>query len=134
MRCERASAYMRSKGINDVSQLSGGIHSYQETFPKGGYFHGKNFVFDPRIAVPSTENSEEIIGSCCICSKLFDDYSRQCRCSKCRVLILVCDDCALGEKAILEHSSLLKEPPSDYYMCHQCKNTTNLNIEYARLR
>lgn len=92
VRCERASSYMISKGISDVSQLSGGIHAYQESYPNGGFFRGKNFVFDPRITVSSLEN-EEVIGTCCVCLCLFDDYSRQYRCSRCRVLILVCERC-----------------------------------------
>jgi len=29
-------------------QLSGGIHRYMEAFADGGYFKGKNFVFDHR--------------------------------------------------------------------------------------
>lgn len=104
---------MRSKGVNDVSQLSGGIHAYQETFPDGGHFRGKNFVFDPRIVVPSAANANDVIGTCCVCSCLYDDYSRQCRCHKCRVLVLVCDDCAVlslpDNKTVVE-----------YLVCEQC--------------
>ncbi|CAN0078034.1 unnamed protein product, partial [Phaeothamnion confervicola] len=48
VRCERASAYLRSKGDGflDVRQLSGGIESYMAAFPagSGGLFRGKNFV------------------------------------------------------------------------------------------
>lgn len=57
VRCEKASRYVRSIGVtDDIFQLYGGIHSYQEAFPgDGSFFHGKNFVFDPRIAVPSAE-------------------------------------------------------------------------------
>ena len=40
VRCERASSYLKAKGVNDVSQLSGGIHTYQEQFPNGGFFKG----------------------------------------------------------------------------------------------
>lgn len=113
MRCERASSYLRSKGIDDVSQLSGGIHAYQETFPEGGYFRGKNFVFDPRIVVPSAANTDDVIGTCCVCSRLYDDYSRQCRCSKCRVLVLVCDDCVAPQQA---ESEIIVKP----LLCEQC--------------
>ena len=126
VRCERASAYMRSKGIDDVSQLSGGIHAYQEAFPEGGYFHGKNFVFDPRIAVPSVKNCDEVIGVCCMCSKLYDDYTKQCRCNKCRLLVLVCDDCSiplslpttdLSDVKISSETSLI-----NVYFCSQCSS------------
>jgi predicted sulfurtransferase len=32
-----------------VLQLSGGIQRYLEAFPDGGFFKGKNFVFDHRF-------------------------------------------------------------------------------------
>jgi predicted sulfurtransferase len=31
-------------------QLYGGIQRYLEQFPDGGYFDGKNFVFDHRLS------------------------------------------------------------------------------------
>lgn len=127
MRCERASAYMKSKGVEDVSQLSGGIHAYQESYPgKNSLFHGKNFVFDPRISVPSEGSAgDDIVGTCCMCSKPFDDYSRQIRCNKCRVLILLCDLCA-DEHKIKDDNTILEgdEPVYVKYMksllCEQC--------------
>lgn len=111
---------MKSKGVDDVSQLSGGIHAYQEAFPDGGYFHGKNFVFDPRIAVPSMKNCDEVIGVCCLCFKLYDDYTKQCRCSICRVLVLICDDCyvPISESLHLDESSAKKSKIP--YFCLQC--------------
>ncbi|KAF9620921.1 hypothetical protein IFM89_015318 [Coptis chinensis] len=50
IRCEMASAYIRSKGagFENVYQLFGGIQRYMEQFPDGGFFKGKNFVFDHR--------------------------------------------------------------------------------------
>ncbi len=45
IRCEKASAMLRKRGIKDVKQLSGGIHRYIEKYPNG-FFKGKNFVFD----------------------------------------------------------------------------------------
>ncbi|KAJ1383511.1 Serine hydrolase FSH [Sesbania bispinosa] len=50
IRCEMASAYIRSKGagFENVFQLFGGIQRYLEQFPDGGFFKGKNFVFDHR--------------------------------------------------------------------------------------
>jgi primosomal protein N' len=65
-------------------------------------------VFDPRIAIPSSEASlqedgaelaavdmrkECIRGKCQICSLPYDDYAPQIRCKLCRMLILVCDSC-----------------------------------------
>merc|ERR1711991_499868 len=60
IRCETASAYVRSKGLaKDVCQLSGGIHRYCEKYGDKGYFKGKNFVFDRRIAMSSSTTAEE---------------------------------------------------------------------------
>ncbi|CAO2832520.1 unnamed protein product [Amaranthus hypochondriacus] len=93
IRCEMASAYIRSKGagFENVFQLYGGIQRYLEQFPDGGFFKGKNFVYDHRIAVGST--NKDVLGKCLICSTTFDDYSARCRCSFCRMLVLVCNDC-----------------------------------------
>ena len=100
VRCERASAFLRSRGVTDVYQLLGGIHAYQERFGRddsGSFFKGKNFVYDPRIATPSQSTP---IGACLACLRKFDDYSFQIRCSACRVLILVCPDCRQGADEI----------------------------------
>lgn len=93
IRCEMASAYIRSKGegFENVFQLYGGIQRYLERFPDGGYFEGKNFVFDHRISVGSLK--ENILGTCLLCGSSFDDYSPRCRCSHCRMLVLVCSTC-----------------------------------------
>ncbi|KGN65012.1 rhodanese-like domain-containing protein 6 [Cucumis sativus] len=97
IRCEMASAYIKSKGsgFQNVFQLYGGIQRYLEQFPDGGFFAGKNFVFDHRIAVGSS--TQDIIGTCLICGNPFDDYSSRCRCKYCRMLVLVCDNCQKKE-------------------------------------
>ncbi|XP_020222166.1 rhodanese-like domain-containing protein 6 [Cajanus cajan] len=93
IRCEMASAYIRSKGagFENVFQLFGGIQRYLEQFPDGGFFKGKNFVFDHRISVGSSDAN--VIGTCLICQCSFDDYSSRCRCTYCRMLVLVCSSC-----------------------------------------
>ncbi|KAI0511631.1 hypothetical protein KFK09_012261 [Dendrobium nobile] len=93
IRCEMASAYIRSKGagFGNVFQLFGGIQRYMEQFPDGGFFKGKNFVFDHRISVGSQD--KDVLGTCLICSSPFDDYSSRCRCFYCRMLVLVCYNC-----------------------------------------
>jgi predicted sulfurtransferase len=50
IRCEKASAYLRSVGVEgEVAQLDGGIHKYLDTYGDGeSLFHGRNFVFDTR--------------------------------------------------------------------------------------
>uniref|UniRef100_A0A7N0UYP9 Rhodanese domain-containing protein n=1 Tax=Kalanchoe fedtschenkoi TaxID=63787 RepID=A0A7N0UYP9_KALFE len=109
IRCEMASAYLKSKGagFENVYQLYGGIQRYLENFPGGGFFKGKNFVFDHRMAVESSDNS--IMGTCLLCGSSYDDYSARCRCTYCRMLVLVCDRCQ-GEKK-----------KTDVYICELCK-------------
>ncbi|XP_074711077.1 thiosulfate sulfurtransferase/rhodanese-like domain-containing protein 2 isoform X2 [Strix uralensis] len=56
IRCERGSAYLRSKAVcREVYQLKGGIHKYLEEFPDG-FYRGKLFVFDDRYAICSNED------------------------------------------------------------------------------
>ncbi|KAF8392701.1 hypothetical protein HHK36_023050 [Tetracentron sinense] len=111
IRCEMASAYIRSKGagFENVFQLYGGIQRYLEQFPDGGFFRGKNFVFDhrcdclspltnPRISVGSSDS--DIVGSCLLCGSSFDNYSSRCRCTYCRMLVLVCDSCQGDDGAV----------------------------------
>ncbi|XP_057834344.2 rhodanese-like domain-containing protein 6 isoform X2 [Cryptomeria japonica] len=119
VRCEMASAYIRMKGsgYENVYQLSGGIQRYLEAYPNGGFFKGKNFVFDPRISVGSTDM--RVIGSCLLCGESFDDYSSRSRCSYCRMLVLVCNTCQ-------ELSTLNKENRT--YLCELCcKNGPNMS-------
>ena len=54
IRCEKATAYMRQEGFDEVYQLQGGILKYfEETARVGGNTHytGDCFVFDYRVAV-----------------------------------------------------------------------------------
>lgn len=92
IRCEKASAYVKSCGVEDVSQLAGGIHRYLEQFPDGGHFKGKNFVFDRRIAV-ATHNTT-VVGRCVSCAAPYDELSGSRLCTVCRDLVLVCPACA----------------------------------------
>jgi predicted sulfurtransferase len=54
VRCERASAFLKQQlgdSVQGVFQLQGGIEKYLQTYPEGGYWEGKNFVFDKREAI-----------------------------------------------------------------------------------
>ena len=48
-----------------VYQISGGIHRYVEQFPDG-FFKGKNYVFDGRIAMAVNND----ILNACICKTI----------------------------------------------------------------
>lgn len=108
VRCERASAFLKQKGIGfkDVKQLSGGIVRYLQMYGEGGYFKGKNFVFDPRIAVPAGQCA--VIGKCISCGDGYDDYSTRTRCGFCRILVLVCEKCR-SSGSILRCKSCIRE-------------------------
>lgn len=52
IRCEKATAFVKSEGIDDVYHLKGGILKYLETVPEeDSLWRGECFVFDRRVAV-----------------------------------------------------------------------------------
>jgi len=98
VRCETASAFMLAEGLEDVSQLRGGIHRYLEAFPRdGGAWRGRNFVFDARVSMgppelPAAEAT--VVGRCSIgCGKACERLTGDRVCSVCKDLVLVCDTC-----------------------------------------
>ncbi|XP_063770311.1 thiosulfate sulfurtransferase/rhodanese-like domain-containing protein 2 [Pseudophryne corroboree] len=89
IRCERGSAYLRSKAVcKEIYQLKGGIHKYLEQF-SDGFFRGKLFVFDGRYTISS---NEDIISSCHYCGTPWDRY-RLCSTLRCCQLVLTCMEC-----------------------------------------
>ena len=52
IRCEKATAFMKEKGFDEVYHLEGGILKYLETVPEEeSLWRGECFVFDQRVAV-----------------------------------------------------------------------------------
>jgi UPF0176 protein len=52
IRCEKSTAYLRSKGFDEVFHLEGGILKYLETVPpEQSLWQGECFVFDERVSV-----------------------------------------------------------------------------------
>jgi UPF0176 protein len=52
IRCEKATAFLRAEGVQDVFHLEGGILRYLETTPEtDSLWQGECFVFDERVAV-----------------------------------------------------------------------------------
>ena len=104
-----------------IYQLKGGIQRYLETYgstvqdeqheatePSSSdnntpsdacLYKGKNFVFDPRRTDPVI--GPGCPGRCLLCDAPHDDYdnghapceNKEARCCRCRVLVLVCNDC-----------------------------------------
>ncbi|KAG9281160.1 thiosulfate sulfurtransferase/rhodanese-like domain-containing protein 2 [Astyanax mexicanus] len=89
IRCERGSAYLRSKNVcKEVYQLKGGIHKYLEQFPEG-FYRGKLFVFDDRYAISF---NKDIISDCRYCGAPWDQY-QLCSTDFCCQLVLSCSSC-----------------------------------------
>ena len=67
IRCEKATAYMRSIGIEDVYHLRGGILKYLEDVPaEESLWRGECFVFDERVSVTHglAEGEAELCRAC----------------------------------------------------------------------
>ncbi len=89
IRCERASAYVKEKGVSqEVYQIEGGIHRYIEQFPDG-HFKGTYYVFDGRIGV---KVSDDILTNCDICSIPCDFYVN-CMNGRCNKQFIACPEC-----------------------------------------
>lgn len=89
VRCERATTYLKEKGIaKNVYQILGGIHRYAEQYPDG-FFRGKNYVFDDRIAV---RVNADVLSNCDLCQTPCDDYTN-CLNAECNAHYIACPPC-----------------------------------------
>lgn len=92
IRCEKASAYLKHHGFEDVNQLHGGIIAYAQEIKQLGLdskFKGKNFVFDERLG---ESISQEIIAKCHQCGKSCDTHTN-CANDDCHLLFIQCNEC-----------------------------------------
>eukprot|EP01126_Amoeba_proteus_P059964 TRINITY_DN788_c0_g1_i2.p1 TRINITY_DN788_c0_g1~~TRINITY_DN788_c0_g1_i2.p1 ORF type:complete len:150 (-),score=23.19 TRINITY_DN788_c0_g1_i2:102-551(-) len=89
IRCERASAFLKSLNLcQEIYQLGGGIHEYIEQYPDG-HFKGKNYVFDDRVAIKANDHK---VSTCNYCDEFFDDYEKCCS-DGCFIVSLCCLKC-----------------------------------------
>lgn len=92
IRCEKASAYLKHKGIKNVFQLEGGIIEYTRQVSENdlkNHFIGKNFVFDERRG---ERISDDIVSNCHQCGKPCDSHIN-CINESCHLLFIQCDNC-----------------------------------------
>ena len=92
IRCEKASAYLKHKGVENVYQLEGGIIEYTRQVKQNkleNNFIGKNFVFDER---KSERISEEVVASCHQCGDPADTHVN-CSNVACHLLFIQCNKC-----------------------------------------
>jgi UPF0176 protein len=97
VRCEKASAYLKHHGFNDVNQLHGGIIDYVRQIKAEGIpskFIGKNFVFDERVGERITD---DVIAECHQCGKQCDTHVN-CANDDCHLLFIQCEECAVEMK------------------------------------
>ena len=93
IRCEKASAYYKHKGFEQVYQLEGGIIEYTRQVEQKkleNKFRGKNFVFDHRRG---ERISDDIIANCHQCGAPCDDHVN-CANEACHLLFIQCKSCA----------------------------------------
>lgn len=89
IRCERASTYLQNKKVaKQVFQISGGICRYVEKYPDG-YFRGKNYVFDERVAVKA---NDDVLSNCDLCDSSCDIYAN-CMNAECNKHFIACSTC-----------------------------------------
>ena len=117
IRCERASALLDAMArssdgkfeVKDTVMVRGGIERYMKTFPQGGFWKGKNYLFDRRLEqVPESKTGAaldaDVESHCCVCRAPYGYYRGQYVCAgvlassaaPCKVPVIVCQSCALG--------------------------------------
>ena len=92
IRCEKASAYFKHKGFENVYQLEGGIIEYTRQVKAEGLeskFIGKNFVFDHRLGERITD---DIVSQCHQCGAPCDVHTN-CANEGCHLLFIQCESC-----------------------------------------
>ncbi len=92
IRCEKASAYLKYRGFQNVFQLEGGIIEYARQVKAQGLpnkFVGKNFVFDERLG---ERISPDVIAHCHQCGEASDEHAN-CANPYCHILFIQCSDC-----------------------------------------
>ena len=87
IRCEKASAYLKKQGFQDVNQLQGGIIHYINKFPHG-HFKGSCFVFDDRLTT-------EVDGTLTSCKHCGTKTGLMINCYNldCDKLFICCESC-----------------------------------------
>lgn len=92
IRCEKATAFFKHKGFENLYQLDGGIIEYarqakEQNIPNK--FVGKNFVFDDRLG---ERIIKDVIAKCHQCGAACDTHVN-CANDACHILFIQCDNC-----------------------------------------
>ena len=92
IRCEKATAYFKYRGFDNLYQVDGGIIEYARKAQELGLenkFIGKNFVFDERLG---ERISDDIIAHCHQCGTPCDHHTN-CANEACHILFIQCPQC-----------------------------------------
>ena len=136
IRCEKASAYFKHHGFQDVNQLHGGIIDYARQIKEQqlpSKFKGKNFVFDERMG---ERISDEIISHCHQCQTLCDEHVN-CANDDCHLLFIQCPECAKKMSGCCSDSciQIAQLSPEEQIKIRRGKTKTDsLSVYKSRLR
>jgi len=135
VRCERASVLVKAElgeTVKGVYQLQGGIEKYLQEFPDGGFWAGKNKVFDKREAfgiedkngtggILQTSGKRKkkgqagagaqapgVLGRCCVCAAPWERYIGKKKCFACGVPVLMCEACCIKKPDKGSHAEQLR--------------------------
>jgi UPF0176 protein len=103
IRCEKASALLKSRGFKDVYQLHGGIVTYQEQFGNE-HWQGECFVFDQRMTV-RVDDGLVPIGRCAHTGRATSRFVN-CLHDPCHKLFLLAEE--------------TEREGADYLLCPEC--------------
>ncbi len=118
IRCEKASAWLKHNGFEDVRHLKGGIIDYARQVKEEGLpnkFKGKNFVFDERLG---ERISDEIVATCHLCKKTKADTHYHCKNQICHNLYIGCVSCVEKRKG---------------YCCTTCRLVDTLPVKTKKI-
>ena len=135
IRCEKASAYLKHKGFENVYQLEGGIIKYAKDIKEKGLpnkFIGKNFVFDERLGERITD---DVIAHCHQCGKPCDTHIN-CKNDACHLLFIQCEECAerYDKCCSLECKDYIQLPEEEQVQFRKGKNLGRQVFKKSRLR
>lgn len=91
IRCEILTSLMKNRGYEEVYQMDGGVVKYGEAYKDDGYWKGKLYVFDSRMATSFSDDAQDI-GECVHCSTRTSHFIN-CANISCNKLCLVCNRC-----------------------------------------
>jgi UPF0176 protein len=126
IRCEKSTAFLRSKGFEEVYHLKGGILKYLETIPpEESLWEGECFVFDERVTVGHGLNP----GSYELCRACRQPISSLDKASELFELGISCPNC-YGQKNEAQQKRLA-ERQRQIELAHS-RNEAHMGANYTR--